>query len=198
MASLAFLTALLVATAAAPHRYAPSVEADTPTPVGSGTVRLSADDAERTKWLRRLGQDLGVTDETRVLDLTGDSPGSIVLIGDSPGSIVLIGGQPVGQSWIVGGYPGFLVEGGVRQQGRRGREAQRPYLQAPPFWDQAKLKVNDGFFASPSRAEATALCSHGVTYAVLDRRYQPALPVLDPVAERIYSNQGVEIYRLPC
>ena len=39
-----------------------------------------------------------------------------------------------------------------------------------PFWDQAKLKANDGFFDSPSRAEAEALCSYGATYAVLDRR----------------------------
>lgn len=67
-----------------------------------------------------------------------------------------------------------------------------------PFWDQAKLKANDGFFASPSRGEAEALCAYGASYAVLDRRYQPSLPRLDRVADRIYTNATVEIYRLPC
>ena len=55
----------LAATAAAPYRYAPLSEADTPTPVGSGTVKLTAADAERTMNLRQLGRKLGVTDESR-------------------------------------------------------------------------------------------------------------------------------------
>lgn len=95
-ATLALLFAMLVATAAAPYRYQPLRTATTPTQVGSGTVRLTPADHERVAELAALGQRLGVDEHTRVLDLTGDSPGSIFLLG----------ARPVGQAWILGGYPG--------------------------------------------------------------------------------------------
>jgi hypothetical protein len=71
-----------------------------------------------------------------------------------------------------------------------------PQLQ--PFWDQPLLKANDGFFASPTEKEAAVLCAHGATFALLDRRYQPDLPKLDPVAKLVYANSDAEVYRLPC
>ncbi len=67
-----------------------------------------------------------------------------------------------------------------------------------PFWDQPLLAANDGFFESPSAEEAAVLCEHGATFALLDRRYQPDLPSLEPVAKRVYANSDVEVYKLPC
>jgi len=67
-----------------------------------------------------------------------------------------------------------------------------------PFWNQALLKANDGFFSAPTAAKAAVLCRYGATYAILDRRYQPSLPSLDEVAERVHSTSTVEIYRLRC
>jgi hypothetical protein len=96
VASLSLIVALLAATAAAPYRYYPLGEARTPTQVGQGTLRLTTADHERTVALAGLGRKLGITGDTRVLDLTGDSPGSIFLLG----------GRAVGQAWILGGYPG--------------------------------------------------------------------------------------------
>lgn len=69
---------------------------------------------------------------------------------------------------------------------------------ADPFWNPNLLRANDGFFASPSAEEAAILCKNGATYALLDRRYQPDLPSLEPVADLLYSNSDTEIYRLPC
>ncbi|MFC7594450.1 hypothetical protein ACFQU3_03965 [Terrabacter sp. GCM10028922] len=95
-ATLTLLTAMLVATAVAPYRYQPLRTATTPTQVGSGTVRLTPADHQRVAELAALAKRLGVDARTRVLDLTGDSPGSIFLLG----------ARPVGQAWILGGYPG--------------------------------------------------------------------------------------------
>jgi hypothetical protein len=87
---------MLVATAVAPYRYQPLRTATTATQVGSGTVRLTPADHERVADLTALAERLGVDEHTRVLDLSGDSPGSIFLLG----------ARPVGQAWILGGYPG--------------------------------------------------------------------------------------------
>jgi hypothetical protein len=87
---------MLVATAAAPYRYQPLLTATTATPVGSGTVRLTPADHEHVAELAALAERLGVDEHTRVLDLSGDSPGSIFLLG----------ARPVGQAWMLGGYPG--------------------------------------------------------------------------------------------
>lgn len=70
--------------------------------------------------------------------------------------------------------------------------------QSQPFWDQPLLRANDGFFASPTAEEAAFLCERGARFALLDRRYQPELPRLEPVAELVYSNSDAEVYRLPC
>jgi hypothetical protein len=96
VASLSLIVALLAATAATPYRYYPLGEARTPTQVGNGTLELTAADHDRADALAGLGRQLGVTADTRVLDLTGDSPGSIFLLG----------GRAVGQAWILGGYHG--------------------------------------------------------------------------------------------
>jgi hypothetical protein len=76
-------------------------------------------------------------------------------------------------------------------------ENGRPY-ENQPFWDQPLLKANDGFFESPTREEAAFLCKRGARFALLDRRYQPDLPKLEPVAKLVYSNSDAEVYRLPC
>jgi hypothetical protein len=67
-----------------------------------------------------------------------------------------------------------------------------------PFWDRRLLRANDGFFASPTTREAAVLCRRGATYAFLDRRFQPRLPSLAPVAEPLFSNRDAEVYKLPC
>lgn len=67
-----------------------------------------------------------------------------------------------------------------------------------PFWDQELLAANDGFFADPTDEGAEALCDAGATYAFLDRRYQPDLPSLEPVAAQVYANEQAEVYELPC
>ncbi|GAA3526964.1 hypothetical protein GCM10022234_25280 [Aeromicrobium panaciterrae] len=72
-----------------------------------------------------------------------------------------------------------------------------PY-QRQPFWDQQLLADNDAFFADPTAAGAAELCRAGATYAVLDRRYQPDLPSLEPVARQLYATSDVEVYKLPC
>lgn len=95
-AVLTLLLAMLVATAVAPYRYQPLGTATTPTRVGSGTVRLTPADHEQVAELAALAERLGVDERTRVLDLSGDSPGSVFLLG----------ARPVGQAWILGGYPG--------------------------------------------------------------------------------------------
>jgi hypothetical protein len=95
-ATLTLLLAMLVATAVAPYRYQPLGTATMATQVGSGTVRLTPADHERVVELATLAERLGVDERTRVLDLSGDSPGSIFLLG----------ARPVGQGWILGGYPG--------------------------------------------------------------------------------------------
>lgn len=92
-----------------------------------------------------------------------------------------------------------LVEGWGYANQAVNAEAQngRSYA-SQPFWDQPLLAANDGFFESPSKQEAAVLCRHGATYALLDRRYQPNLPSLAPVAKRVFANSDAEVYRLPC
>jgi len=92
-----------------------------------------------------------------------------------------------------------LIEGWA--YGNKAVEAQIkngiPYRRQP-FWDQPLLAANDGFFKSPSDEEAAILCKRGATFALLDRRFQPDLPSLEPVAHLVFANSDVEVYRLPC
>jgi hypothetical protein len=76
-------------------------------------------------------------------------------------------------------------------------ENGRPY-QSQPFWDRPLLKANDGFFEHPTSEGAAFLCERGARFALLDRRYQPDLPKLEPIATLVFSNSDAEVYRLPC
>lgn len=67
-----------------------------------------------------------------------------------------------------------------------------------PFWDQPLLAANDSFFENPTAEGAAFLCKRGATLALLDRRFQPELPSLEPVAKQVYANADVEVYKLPC
>lgn len=88
---------LHVTGTAAPYRYPDLRTAVTPAPVGpTGTVLLTASDAAAAADARRLAAELGIDDRSRVIDLTGASPGSVYLLG----------ARPVGQAWMIGGYPG--------------------------------------------------------------------------------------------
>ena len=71
-------------------------------------------------------------------------------------------------------------------------------LGSQPFWDKPLLAANDGFFENPSAEGAAILCKRGATYALLDRRYQPNLPSLEPVAQQVFANSDAEVYRLLC
>lgn len=86
-------------------------------------------------------------------------------------------------------YAGKAVEGQL--------ENGRPYP-TQPFWDKSLLVANDGFFESPTAKEAAFLCKRGATYALLDRRFQPDLSSLEPVAKKVFANSDAEVYRLPC
>lgn len=74
----------------------------------------------------------------------------------------------------------------------------RLQLPAPAVLEPAAASSQSRIFSSPSVAEAAVLCDHGATYAFLDRRFQPSLPSLRPIADEVFANADVEIYRLRC
>ena len=92
-----------------------------------------------------------------------------------------------------------LVEGWAYSSKAVGAQIKNgvPYRRQP-FWDPALLAANDGFFESPTAKGAATLCRRGATFALLDRRFQPDLPSLEPIAKRLFANSDVEIYKLPC
>lgn len=96
LTALTLLAALLLASAMMPYRYEPLRTATSSTRVGSGSVLLTGEDHAQVLALNRIRRTLQMTDRTRVLDLTGDTPGSIFILG----------AHAVGQAWILGGYPG--------------------------------------------------------------------------------------------
>lgn len=94
--SLIIVNLLLASTANAPYRYAPLQLASATTVVGDGQVDLTPEDHAMVADLHAAGGQLHITGKTRILDLTGDSPGSIFLLG----------ARPAAQAWVIGGYPG--------------------------------------------------------------------------------------------
>ncbi|WP_323100634.1 hypothetical protein [Intrasporangium sp. YIM S08009] len=96
LVAVTLLIATLAASAAAPYRYAPAASATVETRVAGGSIRLTSADHQAAADLTTLARRLGFDERTRVLDLTGDSPGSIFVLG----------ARAVGQGWIIGGYRG--------------------------------------------------------------------------------------------
>lgn len=93
----ALLVPMLATTVVAPYRYPTLLRADTPAPVGDrGTVLLGATDARQARDLRALARRVGIGPDTRVLDLTGDSPGYVFQMGARPATL----------AWVIGGYAG--------------------------------------------------------------------------------------------
>jgi len=95
---LVLLAPAIATTALSPYRYASMARADVPTAISEhgGTVGLTPADARATRELLDLGSRLGITEQTGIIDLTGDSPGYIYQLG----------ARPLGQDWLLGGYPG--------------------------------------------------------------------------------------------
>lgn len=69
---------------------------DRATLVGTSTVALSPAYAADLEQLRGLGEQAGLAPGTRVIDLSGMSPGILRILG----------GRPAEVAWVLGGYPG--------------------------------------------------------------------------------------------
>lgn len=84
-------------TALAPYRTDPFRESDTSVQATADGARLglTAAAADRATELLRVGRDLGIDGGTPVIDLTGANPGIIAQLG----------ARPVGEAWLIGGYP---------------------------------------------------------------------------------------------
>jgi hypothetical protein len=98
---LAAYTALVsaVITPLDPYRNGPLTQTRaTQVSLAGATVRLPADDAQVATEMLAVGERLGVTRETRVLDLTGASPGTVWAWG----------ARPLASGWLIGGYPESL------------------------------------------------------------------------------------------
>lgn len=99
---LAAYTALVsaVITPLDPYRSGPLTQATTVTQVSRAgtTMRLPAEEARVATEMLAVGDRLGVTRETRVLDLTGASPGVVWAWG----------ARPLASGWVIGGYPESL------------------------------------------------------------------------------------------
>lgn len=98
---LAAYTALVsaVITPLDPYRSGPLTRTEVAQVSLAGTtVRLPAEEARVTKEMLAVGHRLGVTRATRVLDLTGTSPGVVWAWG----------ARPLASGWVIGGYPESL------------------------------------------------------------------------------------------
>ncbi|MFC7491464.1 MULTISPECIES: hypothetical protein [unclassified Knoellia] len=84
-----------VSTPLAPYRSAPILDT-APTQVSRGgqTIALPPAQARLTAGVLEVGRGLKVSRETTVLDLTGESPGTIWAWG----------ARPMAQGWVIGGY----------------------------------------------------------------------------------------------
>ena len=99
---LAAYTALVAAviTPLDPYRTGLPVQAEASRVSLAGAVlRLPHDEARATAEMLAVGERLGVTRETEVLDLTGASPGVVWAWG----------ARPLASAWLIGGYPGSLA-----------------------------------------------------------------------------------------
>jgi hypothetical protein len=67
-----------------------------------------------------------------------------------------------------------------------------------PFWDQAKLKLNDEAFSAPSASLLSQLRDrYDVHWLVVDRQVAPESPQLAAYASKVYDNGRVAVYHLP-
>jgi hypothetical protein len=67
-----------------------------------------------------------------------------------------------------------------------------------PFWDQAKLKLNDEAFSAPTPILLGRLRDqYGVHWLVVDREVSVESPVLATLAAKVYDNGRVAVYHLP-
>lgn len=98
---LAAYTALVsaVITPLDPYRSGPLTQTQvTQVSRAGATVRLPEEEARVVTGMLAVGERLGVTRETRVLDLTGASPGVVWAWG----------ARPLASGWVIGGYPESL------------------------------------------------------------------------------------------
>ncbi|WP_156996446.1 hypothetical protein [Knoellia aerolata] len=95
--ALAAYVALVAAviTPLDPYRSGPLIDTEvTQVSLSGVTLRLPPDEARAVTELLAVGERLGVTRDTRVLDLTGLSPGVVWAWG----------AQPLASGWVLGGY----------------------------------------------------------------------------------------------
>ncbi len=66
-----------------------------------------------------------------------------------------------------------------------------------PFWDPALLALNERAFTAPTEADLAELRDrHGVRWLVVDRVVSLEAPALAELANRVYENDRVAVYRL--
>jgi hypothetical protein len=66
-----------------------------------------------------------------------------------------------------------------------------------PFWDQAKLAVNDAAFTAPTAALLNDLrTKYGVRWLVVDRQVAAESPELARLADKVYDNRRLAVYAL--
>jgi hypothetical protein len=61
------------------------------------------------------------------------------------------------------------------------------------YWDDALLRLNDGFVAAPTEQAAQELRDRGVRWIFVDHT-RPYAKTLEPYAKLRYSNAGVDVY----
>jgi hypothetical protein len=64
-----------------------------------------------------------------------------------------------------------------------------------PFWDPARLELNDGFLARPSAQAARRLWEQGVRWVYVDR-VAGSTGDLAPYARKVFSNEEATVYRM--
>ena len=65
-----------------------------------------------------------------------------------------------------------------------------------PFWDQPRLTRIVDFLGEPTASEAQALHRSGVRWVLVVPGHDEVSPAMAIVAERVFAERGVEVYRL--
>ncbi|MBO4209581.1 hypothetical protein [Micromonospora echinofusca] len=77
------------------------------------------------------------------------------------------------------------------------RMVSRPGGAYAPFWDQDLLRANDTAFTAPTAAGLADLRDrHGVRWLVADHEVGRVAPELDQLAEPVFANGRISVYRL--
>jgi hypothetical protein len=65
-----------------------------------------------------------------------------------------------------------------------------------PFWNPELLRLNDSAFTDPTPSTLESLRARGVRWLVVDRALRPESPELASLADPVYDNGRLAVYRL--